>query len=165
MLRLLAPILLAASPALAEGFALRDLSGLPTDGTLAGGGDYIGRAEPQRLTLMCPTCEGGPMIDVALGRQTDGTEERLRSGQTTIADLEALCRAREESCRIEALEAGPGVGWISRYGLGGGQAGATAVVLRDGDMLTIRVIGSEPDAVGAVAARVAAAVVPRVVGD
>jgi hypothetical protein len=99
----------------------------------------------KRLVLLCPDCEGLNMITIQLGRQTDGTEERVRSGQTKIADLEQQCQAREPSCRIERADMGSAVGWLSTY-RNGNIAGNTLILLRDGDMLQVRSDGNTPAA-------------------
>ena len=127
----------------AEGFAVHDLRPLAPAMAKAAGADFEHRAETDRVTLACPTCAGSPMIDVRLGRQADGTEQRVRSGETPVAKLEALCRAREPACRLTALEVAPAVGWITAYPMGS-LSGATAVILRDGDLLTIRAIADDP---------------------
>jgi hypothetical protein len=149
--------LLGPHVASARGFAVQDLAPFGPSLEKALGPGFAHRAQARRVTLMCPTCEGSPMVDVLLGRQADGTEARLRSGETPIARLEALCRARSSSCRLAALVVSPAVGWVLTYGMGS-QFGSTAVVLRDGDLLTIRVIaGSEALARASVDKVVAAA--------
>lgn len=164
MKALLPVFALMALPAHAEGFALKDLSGLPVDGTLVGDGPYIGRAEADRLTLVCFDCPGAPQVDVQLGRQDDGTEDRVRSGETSFAKLEELCQARDPACRLDGLEVAPAVGWITRYGIAG-QHGTTVVVLRGGDLLTIRVLAAEPAISREVADRLLVSLVPQIVGD
>jgi hypothetical protein len=134
----------AGLPAAAQGFAIRDLREVEAAAKSALGTGYQSRADQARLTLTCPECAGAPSIDILLGRQTDGTEERVRSGQTTVADLEAICRQRSDACRITGLPVSPAVGWISTFPLGVG-AGSTAVILRDGDLLTIRGIARSPN--------------------
>lgn len=139
-------MLLAAA---ALGFATTDLTQVERPAAAALGTGTIARAEPQRLTLSCATCPGAPVVDVQLGRSTDGTEERVRSGATTMAALERLCRAREPACRLAALEVAPAVGWTTSWPMGG-QAGVTAVILRDGALLTVRALaGDAPAARGA----------------
>ena len=123
-------------------FATHDLSATGPAMQRALGEGFVVRAEQRRVTLTCPSCTGAPMVDVTIGRQDDGTEGRVRSGETTIARLDALCRAREPECRIVAIDVGPGVGWTSTYPLGS-TYGATAILLRDGDLLTIRSLASE----------------------
>ncbi|MDO7843963.1 hypothetical protein [Sphingomonas immobilis] len=134
-----AALLLLPVPAQAEGFAVHDLTTVATDLQKALGDGFVERAEPTRVTLTCPSCAGAPIIDVLIGRQTDGTEQRIRSGETKIARMEALCREREPACRLVALDVAPAIGWITAYPMGD-HAGATAVVLRDSDLLTIRSI-------------------------
>ncbi|MGL4237006.1 hypothetical protein [Tabrizicola sp.] len=161
---ILAILALLAGPAHAEGFALTDLSGLPTDGTLVGGGSYIGRAEPARLTLMCPDCPGAPVVDAQLGRQDDGTEDRVRTGETTFAKLEELCQARDPACRLEGLEVAPAVGWMTTYALGSRSA-HTVVILRDGDLLTLRIMSDDPAVARSTAETLIGTLVPQVVGE
>lgn len=133
----------AAGSALAEGFAIRDLRTVDSNAKAALGAGYLSRPLTNRLILTCTTCQGAPMIDITIGRQTDGTEARVRSGQTTIPQLQAQCQARSPSCRIGAVSLPPAVGWVSSYTMGA-MAGSTAVIIRDGDMLTLRVITDDP---------------------
>ncbi|CAO4152080.1 hypothetical protein GPNCGGLF_LOCUS3810 [Methylorubrum aminovorans] len=150
-------------PVIAEGFAVRDLTSVAAEAKTALGGRYAARAEPARLTLLCTECEGAPMIDVLLGRQADGTEERVRSGQTPVARLEALCRQRNPECRLTGLSVAPAVGWISLYRTGA-MSGATAIVLRDGDLLTIRSLAGDAATASRNARILVEALAPRIVG-
>jgi hypothetical protein len=139
---LAAGVALAAPAAMAEGFAVDDLGTLPVNVSAFPGGTYdYAATAPDRLTIVCEDCEVLVGIDIQLGRQTDGTEGRVRSGETAIADLVALCRASNPTCRIDALDIAPAVGWVSRYK--GGISGSTAVILLDGDMLTIRSVAAD----------------------
>ncbi|WP_342152858.1 hypothetical protein [Methylorubrum sp. SB2] len=147
----------------AQGFAVQNLTAVANEAKRALGDGYAARAEPQRLTLMCLGCPGGPMVDLLLGRQTDGTEERVRSGQTSIAQLEALCRAKSPDCRLSALGVAPAVGWISAYPIGR-TAGATAILLRGGDRLTIRAVAENSEAATRQVESLVRAVAPRIVG-
>lgn len=131
-----------ASPADAQGFASRDLTGMAGQLSQALGAGTQARTAPQRLTLTCDTCAGAPVVDVMIGRQTDGTEQRVRSGETTIAELEKLCQARSPGCRMSALQVAPAVGWVSSYPMGA-QQGSTAVIMRDGDMLVVRAVSAD----------------------
>lgn len=154
---------LAASPVLAQGLRVDDLSiiGERVRATLGAG--YAVRAERQRLTLHCVSCPERPMLDILLGRQTDGTEARIRDGQTTIAQLEAVCQARAPSCRLERADIGPAVGWMSTYALGE-NGGATLVLLRDGDLLTLRSIAASTAAARRQVQTLMAEIVPELVG-
>lgn len=164
-MRIVALVLLClwSQAAWAEGFAVQNLTGLADDAKRALGDGYAARAEPQRLTLMCLGCPGGPMVDLQLGRQTDGTEERVRSGETSVAQLEALCRAKSPECRLSALGVAPAVGWISAYPIGK-TAGATAIVLRGGDRLTIRAVAETSEAATRQVEALVRTVAPRIVG-
>jgi hypothetical protein len=129
----------------AQGLMTKDLTGLGRAAAAAIGTGFEVKAEKERLTLVCGTCAGEPIIDIRIGRQTDGTEERVRSGATSMADLQRLCRVRSPSCTVSALAVEPAVGWVSGYPLGD-RAGATAVIIRDGDLLTVRCLASNPAA-------------------
>jgi hypothetical protein len=105
------------------------------------------------LTLACDACAGEPIVDVILGKQAGGTEERVRLGATTIADLEKLCRSRDDACRVSALDVGAAVGWVSSY-RSGDREGATAVIILDGQLLTVRALATGPGAARATIMRV-----------
>lgn len=154
---------LAGGAAQAEGFAVRDLQGVASEVRAALDPRFASRAEPKRLILTCPACEGAPMIDILLGRQDDGTEGRVRSGQTTMARMEAICQARSPDCRLSALSVPPALGWITTYAIGS-NAGSTVILLRDGDLLTIRSLASARAVASGNAERLAAEVAPRIVG-
>lgn len=134
---------IAATAAGARGFIVKDLTSQGKAAAAALGTGFQLRATPTRLILHCQSCAGEPVIDLVLGAQLDGTEDRVRSGKTTMADLERLCRARSEQCRITALDVKPAVGWVSSYPIGE-RAGATAVIIRDGQLLTIRSVANDP---------------------
>ncbi|WP_232631723.1 hypothetical protein [Methylobacterium sp. Leaf118] len=154
---------LAPVAAWADGFALRDLTAVEAEAKAALGDGFAARAAPARLTLTCPTCPGSPMIDVLVGRQADGTEERVRSGQTSLARLEEICQARSPECRVSALSVAPAVGWLSAYRMGP-MAGATAVVLRGGDGLTIRSLADDAETARRHARALSDRLVPHIVG-
>ena len=134
---------LAATSAQAQGFATSDLSRLGKPAAAALGPGFTFRAEPSRLTLACGACAGEPIVDVILGKQADGTEERVRSGAMTIADLEKLCRTRDDACRVTALDVGAAVGWVSSYS-SGDREGATAVIILHRQLLTVRALATAP---------------------
>jgi len=139
MHKLLVILIAAIAPvhAQAQGFAINDLTRIEAAVTRALGQGFDGRAQANRLTLTCLSCTGEPIIDILLGQQNDGTEKRLRSGETKISDLERLCQQNSPECRLSDLEVAPAVGWITSYPIGD-NAGATAIVIQDGDLLTIR---------------------------
>ncbi|ATY34909.1 hypothetical protein [Sphingomonas psychrotolerans] len=127
----------------AQGFATRDLASLAKDMERVLGPHFISRTEDGQVALSCLSCPSSPIVGVALGRQNDGTEQRVREGKTTIQQLRAQCRARDPSCELTALNVAPAVGWITSYRMGS-MAGATAVIIRDGDVLTIRSLSEDP---------------------
>lgn len=148
----------------ADGFAVHDLAILAPEVGAALGSDFSHKSDPRRVTLICPTCAGEPVVDLQLGRQADGTEERVRSGETPFSRLEKLCQERNPSCRLAALDVAPAVGWISTYSMGLLFA-STAVILRGGDLLTIRSMASTADAARSNAEKVVRAVQPRLIGN
>ncbi|MBX9930919.1 MAG: hypothetical protein K2Y56_05200 [Methylobacterium sp.] len=154
---------LAGGAAQAEGFAVRDLRTIKSEISAALDRRFTLRAEAKRLTLTCPDCEGAPIIDILLGRQDDGTEARVRSGETTMARLEALCQARSPDCRLSPLSVAPAVGWITTYAIAS-TAGSTAIILHGGDLLTIRSLASDRAVASGNAERLASSVAPRIVG-
>ncbi len=117
----------------------------------------------QRVVLMCASCAGPTMVTIQIGRQTDGTEDRVRGGQTTVADLERLCQANEPTCRIERADTGPAVGWVSTY-RGASVSGSTLVLLRSGDMLTLRSTAQTQEAARENVRRLQRSVLPQIIG-
>ncbi|OWJ65881.1 hypothetical protein [Inquilinus limosus] len=154
---------LAATEAQAEGFAVHDLSTVAEEASTALGAGFIHKAEPGRVTLFCSGCKGGPMVDIKIGRQTDGTEQRVRSGQTSMSDLEKLCRAKDPACSLTELKVSPAVGWITNWSMGP-MIGSTAIILRDGDLLTIRSIADDADTARGNAEALVESVSPKVIG-
>jgi hypothetical protein len=127
------------------------------------GEGYVARAQDGRLVIACPSCEGAPMVEIRLGRQEDGTEGRLRSGQTTIGVLDQQCRGRNPSCRVEGADLGAAVGWVSAY-RAGGIAGSTLVLLRDGAMVIVRSTAGSNDIARGNIEKLRATVLPALIG-
>jgi hypothetical protein len=148
---------------LAQGFAIHDLTPLAEEARMALGKDATAQTQPSQLILTCPACVGAPTVALQLGRLTDGTEGRVRSGKTTMASLEALCVQKNPDCRLTTLPAGPAVAWITAYAFGT-SAGATAIVLRDGDLLTIDARSIDRGAAEDAVQRLAQKLLPRIVG-
>lgn len=65
----------------------------------------------------------------------------MRKRKTTIEQLRAQCRARDCSCELTEQVA-PVIGWPTNHRMGS-MAGATAVIIRDGDLLTIRSLSED----------------------
>lgn len=149
--------------ALAEGFALHDLTRVTDEARAAIGQEATAQAEAQHLIVTCSSCRGAPTADLQLGRLNDGTEQRVRSGKTSFGALEAICIKQNPDCRLSSLPAGRAIGWISVYALDHG-AGAMAVILRDGDALTIAATASSRGAAEDSVQRLAQMIVPRIVG-
>lgn len=154
---------LVALPAQADGFAVQDLSRVVDGAVAALGKGYEAKVEPKRLILRCATCPGMTAIDVLIGRQDDGTEGRVRSGATPISKLEALCKARSPDCRLTGLSVAPAVGWISTYAIGS-TAGSTAIMIRDGDLLTIRSVSDDAALARRNASTLVKAIAPVIIG-
>lgn len=154
---------LLASPACADGFAITDLTKAPDMVPVLGAG-FISKVEADRVTLVCFECPGAPMIDILMGRQTDGTEDRIRSGETTMADMQSICQAREPACKINGLSVESAVGFVSTYPVLG-QNGSTTVVMLGGDMLTIRSVSADPAVASAHALTLQQNLIPAITGQ
>ena len=148
----------------AAGFILKDLRSLSVDASGFVGGQFAAKAtDARRLTIYCTTCAQFTAIDVIIGRSTDGTEQRYRSGTTTIEKMAALCRSRSPSCKMRATASGSAVGWISEYDLGATR-GSTVVLFLDGDLLTIRSISDTRQTASANAVHALKTIAPLIVG-
>jgi hypothetical protein len=124
-----------------KGFAYSDLTKLPKRVFLSSGKTFTAKAEPARLTLACLECTELVAIDILLGKSDDGTEGRIRSGETSIASIEANCQRGDPGCRIEKIDLGGAIGWVSRTGAVG-LAISTTVLFKDGDRLIIRSVAN-----------------------
>ncbi len=163
----LTPILictaLLASLAQAEGFAVDDLRTVPVDASILTNGTFVAEATaPNRITFACLDCGTFAGIDVRIGRQDDGTEERMRAGLTTIDDIRAMCQANDPSCQLDGITSGRAIGWITTYD--GSVTGSTALLFLDGDLLTIRSIADDVATARANGDAVRAALAPAIIG-
>jgi len=140
MLALLPLMLGFALPA--DGFVTKNINSLDGEVLALLGPGFISAPRPGKLAYSCSACANEPILGIEFGRQVDGTEGRVRSGETKIEDLEKQCQARSPECTLEALDAGPAVGWVSSYTLGSSK-GATAILIRGGDLLTIRSVAND----------------------
>jgi hypothetical protein len=149
----------------AAGFQDTDLEAVGKRAQEALGGRYSAKADgPKRATIHCTSCESQlVVVTIQIGRQTDGTEERVRSGQTTVADLQRRCQENQPACWIERADVGRAVGWLSTYRLGK-NAGNTLVLLRDGDMLTVRSIADTPNIARENVQKLMRTVIPEIAG-
>lgn len=154
----------AASAPAAAGFVQRDLTKVAVDVADYSGGTYAHRAEPNRLTVMCLDCAEMQAVDVLIGRTADGTEQRLRSGATTAADMERLCRQKEPRCTLAARDVGAAVGIQSVWPMGEA-AVSTVYLYRDGDLLTIRSVAADTASAKANADVTIRTLAPQIVGD
>lgn len=154
---------LLAQTAQAQGFASHDLTGVVDQVRIAIDTKASVQATPLSLTMTCSPCKGSPTVDIELGRLTDGTEKRVRSGETSFAKLESLCIKQNPDCRLSSLPVSPAIGWITVYGLGNG-GGSTAVILRDGDLLTIQAKADSPGHAEDSVRALVQGMTPRIVG-
>jgi hypothetical protein len=132
-----------------SGFAVTDLTKFNSIGSGAsnvqlGGQECIARAELSRLTIMCLDAPASPAIDVKLSKSKDGTEARLRSGETTIAKMEELCAQRGGVCKMEALKLGGAVGFVSKTNVGNTKIHNITLFKKD-DLMVIRAISEDAD--------------------
>jgi hypothetical protein len=134
----------SAAPDAKGGFAVSDLTQIKATPLVIDAKTFTPRAEPQRLTLACLKCESVEAVDVLIAKSDDGTEARLRSGETKIATIEANCQSREPDCRIERLDLAGAVGWVSRTKAVGSSI-STAVLFKGGDRLIVRSMADNVD--------------------
>ncbi len=132
---------LPSSAAEPMGFAILDLTQVNVNTSTFGNTKFVHRADPDRITFICTECKDFHAVDVLLNKSKDGTEARYRSGKTTIADLEKLCRQREQSCTLQRVDLNGAVGWISCTKFAS-TAISTTVLSKNGDMLIIRSIAN-----------------------
>ncbi|WP_224813990.1 hypothetical protein [Hasllibacter sp. MH4015] len=164
-MRLLAAILaiFAAAPAAGEGFVVTDLTALSVAPIALDGGTFeVQPVARNRMIVACTDCTELMVIDVVLGRQDDGTEDRLRSGETSIDDIRALCQANTPSCALEGITLGRAIGWVTEYEAG--VTGSTTVLFLDGDLLTIRSIAGDIPTARENGDAVTAALAPMIIG-
>lgn len=136
---------LTAAPAMAEGLAVKDLQTLQVDPSPFRGGAFQAQATgPDRLTIFCTDCDQVNAIDISLGKSTDGTEDRYRSGETTIQKMREICQNNNATCELDAAEVGGAVGWVTSYQTAF-SAGSTTVLFLDGDVLTIRALAADKE--------------------
>ncbi|MEM6306154.1 MAG: hypothetical protein AAF744_15660 [Pseudomonadota bacterium] len=148
----------------AEGFAQKDLRKVSVSSADFAGGDYEFQSERGRLIIACESCDDLTFINLEIGRSTDGTEARFRSGETTIEKMESICKERSPGCRLTRLDIGGAVGWVSQYKLGPNE-GSTAVLFQDGDLLTIRSMSESRNRTGTNMAAALRMLAPQIVGD
>ena len=153
----------APAVAVADGFAEPDLTRLSVDLSGYQGGTFFARQnDPDRLTIGCLDCSDFTAIDILIGRQTDGTEDRIRSGQTTAEQMRALCQSRDPTCELELTSLGSAVGWVTTYD--GAITGSTTILMLGGDTLTIRSIAADRQTAHNNGAVAAATLAPTIIG-
>jgi hypothetical protein len=144
----LATLLLSAmsQAAMADGFAVKDFTTLTFDPASMPGNEFMMRNDdPGRATIACIGCSGLVAVDVLLGTSTDGTEQRYRSGQTTLEMMEGQCRAKAPSCIMVPANLGRATGRTSQFDIGS-TFGSTTILFLDGDLLTVRSLADTKDA-------------------
>lgn len=101
------------------------------------------RKQASRVTLFCKSCGEMTATDIILERANDGTEERIRSGQTTAKTMLAICKKNAENRGSACYGISPvalkgAVGFVSDVGVGPMGSAATYILWQDGRRLTIR---------------------------
>lgn len=158
----LAAAVMVALGSAAAGFAIRDLSAVTVDTAAFVGGRYSADVYDQRITILCDDCGDFVSVEITIGTSSGTTETQLRSGQITAADIDGECRPRAAECRIEPLEMGGAIGWVSTYPLADGAA-STAVLFQDGDLLNIRSMADTVDLAAGNTAAALRTIAPQIV--
>jgi hypothetical protein len=146
-----------------SGFAITDPAKLNPKPLVIAGKTFTPRLEPSEVKLLCGACKALEAVAMIFDKSTDGTEGRLRSGETKIATIAANCQRQEPNCRIDALSLAGAVGWVSRTKVGS-TAISTAVLFKGGDRLIIRSIAGDVETAFANGVAVRAAYGTRVIG-
>jgi len=153
-----------ALPAAGDGFKVKDLFDVQIDHAAFIEGEYFSKdTSATRIRVVCEGCED-ISIDFTLGRSEDGTEERYRSGETTIEKMEGICQKRNNGCKLSAIAVGDAVGWISTFTMWG-LWGSTAILFLDGDLLTIRSFSAEAEVTNRNVATALEVVAPLIIGN
>ena len=151
----------------AQGFLTRDLTTLEVDTAAFTTGEFEALPEPKRLMIACLECTRTAVVDLKLAPVDDETETRLRNGETSLADMEAACKAArgDVTCiGVEATKMGPAVGWMTMTRAGGDREVRTYELFLEGERLTIQAIAEsreEADTLGLLAFEMLA---PQIVG-
>ena len=122
-----------------------DVSAFPTP-------DYTIKQAPDRLTIACVKCDGLVAIDVTISPTMDGTEERIRNGETTAKTMLEICKknakARGTECyNIRTANLKGAVGFVSDYKISDAMYGATYTIFQDNKLLMMRnIAGSRAEA-------------------
>jgi hypothetical protein len=166
LLALVVSVATMSAPAQAKqgaGFAVTDLVKIKNVGFSVKGKTFIRRVESERITLFCEDCPPIEAVDILLSKSTDSTEERYRSGETTLAKMEALCKAKEPDCSLSPLKLNGAVGWFSQT-KAAGSAISTTLLFKNGDLLTIRSMAATPKAALENGKAVRDQIAPKIVG-
>lgn len=154
--------------AAAEGFAVRDFTALDVDTTAFTSGVFEALPETDRLMIACLECDRTAVVDLKLATVDPETEQRLRSGEIAVADMERACSAAATAAitclDVASADLGKAVGWVTRTRSGSDREIMTYELFLDGDRLTIQAIAEtreEADALGTLAYDLLA---PRIVG-
>ena len=129
---------------------------------------WAARKERDRLTLACLECADFTAIDVKLSKGPPGTEERIRSGETTAGTMLGICkdnaaRTGSECFSIKPANVKGAVGFVSDVSVGGGSFAATYTIYQDGDLLVVRHVPSSREEAARSGEQAFRALVPQIV--
>ncbi len=139
---------ISALPALADppkGFAIASFNKAQVISLNVEGKRFVRRVKSDRISFTCLNCRGTESVDLNLSKSTDGAEDRFRSGENSIAKIEAGCKSRDPTCSIEAVSIYGAVGWVSSTGFGRFGLSMTSL-FKNGDKLQIQSIAETREA-------------------
>jgi hypothetical protein len=139
---------ISALPALADppkGFAIASFNKAQVISLNVEGKRFVRRVKSDRVSFTCLNCRGTESVDLNLSKSTDGAEDRFRSGENSIAKIEAGCKSRDPACSIEAVSIYGAVGWVSSTGFGRFGLSMTSL-FKNGDKLQIQSIAETREA-------------------
>ncbi|MCA3697377.1 hypothetical protein [Aquidulcibacter sp.] len=137
-----------AFPALADspkGFAIASFNKAQEISLNVEGKRFVRRVKPDRISFTCLNCRSTENVDLNLSKSTDGAEGRFRSGENSIAKIEAGCKSRDPACSIEAVTINGAVGWVSSTGFGRFGLSMTSL-FKNGDKLEIQSMAESREA-------------------
>lgn len=131
--------------------------------------DYAVKKEANRITVVCIVCGGFSAIDVHLAAgPNDGTEERIRSGQTTAETMLDVCKKNvipgtSECYDIKKADLKGAVGFVSDVKANGTSYSATYTLYQDGKLLLMRNISDSREKAAKLGALAYEHIAPQVV--
>jgi hypothetical protein len=117
---LLSSVPAASNPAIGQApdFAITDMRQLADVPFTIGANRYSRKAKPESILFSCRSCRSDESVHIRVTTEIVQSQAKLKSGQDTVATLEAACKNQYRDCRMEATEVEGATGTISTMSLG-----------------------------------------------